>query len=109
MVHRRRRTPPMRAYADEIGRRLRLAKQRAKAQAQAQYGEKSMALVLAGRGAQVERRFHELFPDMTFGKRSKAGIGFAGASEVGYKAAQRADLGEPKLAGNRKHLSGIRK
>jgi hypothetical protein len=85
------------AYADAIDDRLEKAKRRAETQAKKKYGGKSMAVVLAARTAEVARRFNELYPHAVNGRRSKACGDFDSACELGRLAADRADLGAPKI------------
>lgn len=87
----------MMGYAAEIRRRLKLAKDRAREQAAQQYQPQTMAMVLVGKMALVERRFTELYPKLCKGRGSDCGSGFAGAHQSGRLAASRADLGSPKV------------
>jgi Protein of unknown function (DUF2786) len=58
-------------------------------------GGRSVALVLADRGGQVEQRVAEAYPQLRFaGPRRLAGSG----GRSGYAAGQRADLGGTKIA-----------
>ncbi|HEX6873696.1 MAG TPA: DUF2786 domain-containing protein [Micromonosporaceae bacterium] len=82
-------------FTQAIGERLRSAERRAAASAQHQADGSSFALVLADRGAQVDRRLEEVYPRLRAAQpRRLAGSGLGG----GYAAGQRADLGGSRLS-----------
>lgn len=90
----------MNAYGYRIEQRLKEAKERAKRDAAQQYGQ-SMALVLVGKSAIVQRKFDELYPNLGKGSKSSAG-GAVGSSQFhGDAAAKRADLGNSKIGNNK--------
>jgi uncharacterized protein DUF2786 len=82
-------------FARAVGQRLRVAEQRAAAQADpAGMGGRSVALVLANRTAEVDRKLAEAYPTLTFAPpRRLAG----GGMRAGYTAGQQADLGGVRL------------
>lgn len=86
----------MNAYGQRIEQRLREAKERAKRDAATQYGS-SMAMVLVGKSALVQRKFDELYPKLGTAKKSDAGQNVGTSSYHGHSAANRADLGGSKL------------
>ncbi len=95
----------MLGYAAEIGRRMKEAKQRAKADAETTYGAGNLAMVLVGKLALVERKFEELHPKLGKGKSSSAGSSHYGARSLGRESAGRADLGSPKVtSANRRQI-----
>jgi hypothetical protein len=76
-----------------VGRRLTLAEQQASADAQVPTGP-SVALVLADRGSQVDRRVEQAYPRLrTSAPRRLQGSGLEG----GYAAGERADLGNTRV------------
>ncbi len=79
--------------------RLRAAEERAAAGVPEPVG-RSVALVLADRGAHVDRRMSEVYPKLRFAsQRRLAGSGRG----HGYAAGQRADLGGTKLTPTNSH------
>lgn len=94
----------MMAYARKIRDRLTEAKERAKREAAPRYATGTMAMVLVGKADLVTKRFEALHPKLRKGGTSSAGQGMGSASELGHRAAGRADLGAPKIGGNRKQL-----
>lgn len=94
----------MMAYANELFHILHAAKERAKQQASAQYTGGSMALVLADRSKLVLRKYEEFYPKLGKCKSSSAGQGMGSAHALGRQAAHRADVGRPKVGGNRRMI-----
>lgn len=85
-------------FTEAVGRRLRAAEQRAENAAAPAAGSapgRSLALVLADRAAQVDRRLSEVYPRLqACAPRRLAGSGMG----PGYAAGQRADLGGVRVA-----------
>lgn len=77
-------------FTSAVGRRLAAAERRASSEAESVSAGPSVALVLADRGAQVDRRVDESYPSLrSSAPRRLQGSGLAG----GYAAGERADLG----------------
>jgi hypothetical protein len=89
-------------YAARIGERLRAARRRATDEATETHGA-GVAIVLADRSAMVQRRYNEMFPKTTT-KRSSAGRSWGSGWGLGSEAANKADLGKPRVGGSRKEL-----
>jgi hypothetical protein len=82
-------------FTSAVVTRLRAAESRAAEEAPSPSG-RSVALVLADRGAHVDRRVTEVYPKLRFaGQRRLAGSGRG----QGYAAGQRADLGGTRITG----------
>jgi len=81
-------------YTSAIVARLRAAEDRAAAAAERDVHGRSVALVLADRGAEVSRRLTDTYPRVrTAGPRRLAGSG----GRHGYEAGRRADIGTPRM------------
>ncbi|HEU0240961.1 MAG TPA: DUF2786 domain-containing protein [Micromonosporaceae bacterium] len=83
-------------YTSAIVARLRAAEDRAAATAERDVRGRSVALVLADRGAEVSRRLADTYPRVrTAGPRRLAGSG----ARHGYEAGRRADIGTLRMRG----------
>ncbi len=80
-------------FARAIGQRLRTAEERAAQAATATTG-RSVALVLADRTGEVDRRVAEAYPNLTFAAPRRLG---GGGMRAGFTAGQRADLGGVRI------------
>jgi hypothetical protein len=88
----------MNGFNSKIRDRLDQAKLRAEARAKRQYGAKPLAVVLADQEKAVRRRRDEVYPHLERGRGSKAGRSASGAAYgLGKQAAEKADIGAPKL------------
>jgi len=82
-------------FARAVGQRLRAAEQRAAQQADAAAGAtQSMALVLADRSAEVDRKLAEAYPKLSFAPPRRL---MGGGMHAGFTAGQQADLGGVRL------------
>jgi hypothetical protein len=73
---------------------LRAAEQRAAQQADAAGATRSMALVLADRSAEVDRKLAEAYPKLSFAPPRRL---MGGGMHAGFTAGQQADLGGVRL------------
>ncbi|GAA0637970.1 DUF2786 domain-containing protein [Kutzneria viridogrisea] len=100
-------------FASAVGRRIRLAEQRAATDAEHERGSaatsetvgRSVELVLADRSAIVEQVIRAAYPKVKTGRRrSSTGGGMA----AGYRAGQRADIGSTRIGSNHQQIGGAR-
>ncbi len=91
-------------YTQAIVARLRAAEDRATAAAERDVRGRSMALVLADRGAEVTERIAAAYPRLRFaGPRRLAGSGMG----HGYAAGRRADIGTTRVPGGTGTVTAI--
>ena len=94
------------AFARSVGARLLAIKRATEQQASVQYGENPLAMVLVRKDSLVERKFKEMYPKLRKCKASSHANFVGSAFGLGREAGNRADLGQPKVGGNRHQISG---
>ena len=87
-------------FNSAIGARLRAAREEAKAEANVEHGEDSVALVLRSKALAVEDEFTKMFPHTRKISRSMS-TGDFGAHAAGSEAGRRADVGNARLRGQK--------